>query len=29
MMDLNDILKRDLLWDAEQCLDYGLIDEII
>ena len=29
MKDLNDILKRDLMWDAEQCLDYGLIDEVV
>jgi len=26
---INEILKRDLWWDAEQCLEYGLIDEII
>ena len=26
---LNEILKHDLLWDAETCLKYGLIDEII
>ena len=26
---LNDILKRDLWFDAETCLKYGLIDEII
>tara|TARA_R110000824_G_scaffold205378_3_gene390260 strand:- start:6462 stop:7061 length:600 start_codon:yes stop_codon:yes gene_type:complete len=29
MKDLNDILKRDLMWDAEQCLEYGLIDEVV
>ena len=26
---LNEILKRDLWFDAETCLEYGLIDEII
>jgi len=26
---LEDILKRDIWWDAEQCLEYGLVDEII
>ena len=26
---INEILKRDLWWDAEQCLEYGLVDEII
>ena len=26
---LNDILKHDLWWDAETCLEYGLVDEII
>jgi len=26
---MNDILKHDLWWDAEQCLEYGLVDEII
>jgi ATP-dependent protease ClpP protease subunit len=26
---LGDILKRDLWWDAEMCLNYGLVDEII
>ena len=26
---LNDILKRDLWFDAETCLKYGLVDEII
>jgi len=27
--ELNNILKHDLWWDAETCLKYGLIDEII
>ena len=26
---LDEILKRDIWWDAKQCLEYGLIDEII
>ena len=26
---LDEILKHDLLWDAETCLKYGLIDEVI
>ena len=26
---LNEILKHDLLWDANTCKEYGLIDEII
>ena len=26
---LNKILKHDLWWDAETCLKYGLVDEII
>ena len=26
---LDDILKHDLWWDAETCLQYGLVDEII
>jgi ATP-dependent Clp protease protease subunit len=26
---LGEILKRDLWWDAEKCLEYGLVDEII
>ena len=26
---LDEILKRDLWFDAESCLKYGLIDEII
>ena len=29
MNKLDEILKHDLLWDAKQCLEYGLIDEII
>jgi len=27
--ELKDILKRDLWWDANTCLEYGLVDEII
>ena len=27
--ELDKILKHDLWWDAEKCLKYGLIDEII
>jgi ATP-dependent protease ClpP protease subunit len=26
---LNEVLKRDLWWDAETCLEYGLVDEIV
>ena len=26
---MDEILKHDLWWDAEKCLEYGLIDEII
>ena len=26
---MDDILKHDLWWDAEKCLEYGLVDEII
>tara|TARA_R110000824_G_scaffold103999_1_gene246857 strand:+ start:1750 stop:2382 length:633 start_codon:yes stop_codon:yes gene_type:complete len=26
---LDEVLKRDLWWDAKTCLEYGLIDEII
>ena len=26
---LENILKRDIWWDAETCLRYGLVDEII
>ena len=29
MKKLDGILKHDLLWDAETCLKYGVIDEII
>ena len=29
MKKLDEILKHDLLWNAEKCLKYGLIDEII
>ena len=29
MDKIDEILKHDLLWDAKQCLEYGLIDEII
>jgi len=29
MNKIDEILKHDLLWDAKQCLEYGLIDEII
>jgi len=29
MKKLDEILKHDLLWDAETCLEYGLIDEVI
>ncbi len=29
MKKLDEILKHDLLWDAEKCLKYGLVDEII
>ena len=29
MKKLDEILKHDLMWDAETCLKYGLIDEII
>ena len=29
MKKLNEILKHDLLWDANTCLEYGMIDEII
>ena len=27
--ELDNLLKRDLWWDAETCLKYGLVDEII
>ena len=26
---LNEMLKRDLWWDAQTCLQYGLVDDII
>ena len=26
---LNEMLKKDLWFDAETCLEYGLVDEII
>jgi len=29
MKELNSILKHDLLWDAQKCLDMGMIDQII
>ena len=29
MKKIDEILKHDLLWDAETCLKYGMIDEII
>ena len=29
MKKIDEILKHDLMWDAKQCLEYGLIDEII
>ena len=29
MKKLDEILKHDLLWDANTCLEYGLIDEVI
>ena len=29
MKKLNEILKHDLMWNAETCLEYGMIDEII
>lgn len=29
MKELDEILKHDLNWNAEKCLEYGLIDEII
>ena len=27
--ELNNILKKDILWDAKTCLKYGLVDEIL
>ena len=29
MKKLDEILKHDLMWNAQTCLDYGMIDEII
>ena len=29
MKQLDEILKHDLMWDAQTCLDYGMIDEIV
>ena len=29
MSKLDGILKHDLMWDAETCLNYGMIDEIV
>ena len=29
MKKLNEILKHDLMWDADTCLEYGMVDEII
>ena len=29
MKKLDEILKKDIWWDAKQCLAYGLVDEII
>ena len=29
MKKLDNILKHDLMWDAQTCLDYGMIDEIV
>ena len=26
---MDEILKHDIWWDAEQCLEYGLVDELI
>ena len=26
---MDEILKHDIWWDADQCLEYGLVDEII
>lgn len=26
---LNDILKHDIYWDKDKCIDYGLVDEVI
>ena len=29
MKQLDEKLKHDLMWDAQTCLDYGMIDEIV
>ena len=29
MKELDQMLKHDLMWDAQTCLDYGMIDEIV
>jgi len=29
MKKIDEILKHDLMWDAETCLNYGMIDEIV
>ena len=29
MKKIDEILKHDLMWDAETCLGYGLVDEIV
>ena len=29
MKEIDEILKHDIWWDAETCLKYGLVDEII
>ena len=29
MKKLDEILKHDLLWNAEKCLEYGLVDKIV
>ena len=29
MKQLDEILKHDLMWDAQTCLDYGMIAEIV
>ena len=29
MKKLDEILKHDLMWDANTCLKYGLVDEIV
>ena len=29
MKKLDEILKHDLMWDAQSCLDYGMIEEIV